>query len=150
MDNDSERMILIGNCGVFIEYKKTRFILDGLYKDTRSFFGDIPEIMKKAMMEGKGYLANADYLFFSHAHGDHYLGEYLLKYVAHNSVKGVLLPELAQTHKNTENYKIIKNKLLNIQHNHISLASDINIVRKKCITYALLFFRYRYLVIFLI
>ncbi len=91
------KAVLLGNCGVFVEYGGSRFIFDGLYKDLSHSFVELPDPVWDSMAAGRGPYANAGYLFFSHSHFDHYYSPYLFTYMEHNSVKGLVLPELDQT-----------------------------------------------------
>ncbi len=83
---------LVGNAGVLVSYDGVRFLIDGIYCDLNRNFSDIPKKTWEKMREGKGELANIDYLLFTHWHYDHFYGPYFMEYMAHNRVKGVLFP----------------------------------------------------------
>lgn len=91
------RIVLLGNAGIVLIYKKTRIIIDGLYKDLRDYFTDLPPKVWQLMQEGKGDLANAEYIFFTHSHFDHYYSPYFMAYMKRNSVQGLLLPPMDNT-----------------------------------------------------
>ena len=57
------RVILLSNAGVVLYYQGTRIIIDGLYKDLRDYFTDLPADVWQLMKGGKGDLADAEYVF---------------------------------------------------------------------------------------
>ena len=77
------RVILLSNAGVVLYYQGTRIIIDGLYKDLRDYFTDLPAGVWQLMKGGKGDLADAEYVFFTHSHFDHYYSPYFFDYMAH-------------------------------------------------------------------
>lgn len=89
--------ILVSNAGVVVVHKGIRILIDGLYKDLGENFTDLPEWEWKLMREGKGDLANVDYLLFSHSHYDHYYSPYFIAYMEKNTIQGLLLPPVDET-----------------------------------------------------
>ncbi|MCH3950315.1 MAG: MBL fold metallo-hydrolase [Acidaminococcus sp.] len=124
---DEGKAVLLGNCGVYIQYEGTRFLFDGLYKDLSHSFVQLPDTVWRAMAEGRGYLSNIDYLLFSHSHFDHYFSNYLFTYMAHNQVKGLVLPVLDQTTGLKRAYEEFGGKLLHFKEGEAELGEDIRL-----------------------
>ncbi len=91
------RIVLLGNAGLAIISRGTKIIVDGLYKDLKDYFTDLPPAVWDLMRRGQGDLANVDYLFFTHDHFDHYYGPYVKEYLGANRVQKILLPPLSAT-----------------------------------------------------
>lgn len=89
--------VLVSNAGVVVIHNGVRILIDGLYKDLGENFTDLPDWEWKLMKQGKGDLANVDYLLFSHSHYDHYYSPYFMEYMEHNKIKGLLLPPVDET-----------------------------------------------------
>ena len=122
------RVILLGNAGVVLYYRGTRIIIDGLYKDLRDYFTDLPTGVWQLMKDGKGDLANAEYVFFTHSHFDHYYSPYFFDYMKNNTVKALILPPLDGTKGLKEAYAEYGNLNLSLQAGQvITLEHDIKL-----------------------
>ncbi len=123
-------LILLANAGVLIVYKQTKILIDGLYKDLGAHFTDIPGEIWQLMKNGKGDLADIDYVLFTHSHYDHYYSPYLREYLANNKVKGLVLPPLDATNGLAADYKKYGGKNIVFDHNDKAVLQDDIIVQR--------------------
>ena len=125
-------LILLANAGVLIVYKQTKILIDGLYKDLGAHFTDIPGEIWQLMKNGKGDLADIDYILFTHSHYDHYYSPYLRTYLANNKVKGLVLPPMDTTNGLLADYKTYGNKQIVFAGDNKALLQD-DIILKRFI-----------------
>jgi len=116
--------ILVSNTAVLVVHKGVRILLDGLYKDLGKNFTDLPEWAWKQMKQGKGELANVDYLLFSHSHYDHYYSPYFFEYMEKNEIKGLFLPPVDDTSGLAEAEAEYASKLLRLDENFEVVLDD--------------------------
>ena len=122
------RVILLSNAGVVLYYQGTRIIIDGLYKDLRDYFTDLPAGVWQLMKGGKGDLADAEYVFFTHSHFDHYYSPYFFDYMKNNKVKALILPPLDDTKGLKDAYEQYGRLNLPYEENEtITLENDIKL-----------------------
>lgn len=110
--------ILVSNAAVVVAYKGIRILLDGLYKDLGNNFTELPDWEWKLMQQGKGDLANVDYLLFSHSHYDHYYSPYFFEYLKANEVKGFCMPPVDETPGLREALELTQDKQIQFNQNN--------------------------------
>lgn len=80
----------IGNSGIFIKYKDTTILIDGIFQKTKYFSSPVNE-MQKAVKGMPSIYSNIDYLIFTHRHADHFSSKYLNEYIKNNRIKRIFL-----------------------------------------------------------
>ncbi|MFI3175266.1 MAG: hypothetical protein R3Y53_08760 [Bacillota bacterium] len=114
---DKNQILLVANAGVVLVHNQTRLLIDGIYNDLGQNFTQLPKWAWNTMKAGKGELGNVDYLLFTHSHYDHYYSPYFFEYMEHNTVKGLVLPDLDDTNGLDEAWKLYGDKHIEIPEN---------------------------------
>lgn len=90
-DKNDVRITFLATAGVIMEYKGTRYMVDGLF-GTGHPFSVVPQPLQDRLLDGSAGFGPADYLFFTHLHPDHFAAAQTITYLQNNKVRGVFLP----------------------------------------------------------
>jgi ribonuclease BN (tRNA processing enzyme) len=85
---------LIANSGLWLEFANQHFLIDGIYGAT-PYFSPPQKEMQKAVFGMESCYRNADKIFFTHRHVDHFSSKYLNEYLKNNQVESVFVPAIS-------------------------------------------------------
>lgn len=85
----------IANAGVLICKGNTKLLLDGIHSQKVPIFSTVSQEVLSKMISGEGIFKDISYLLFTHGHQDHFSPDCLVKYISHNKIKAIFLPEEA-------------------------------------------------------
>ncbi len=74
-------VVYLGNEGLLITQNKTKVLFDPFFHNDYNTYQLVPESIRKALFSGKPPYDDIDAIFISHAHGDHFAAEDLVKYL---------------------------------------------------------------------
>ncbi|WP_027184422.1 MBL fold metallo-hydrolase [Desulfovibrio inopinatus] len=84
---------LIANAGVMVEQNGTGLLVDGMHHEGGHPFSRVPQSEMASMRDSAPPFEHLDYLLFTHEHPDHFTPGYVLEYLRHRPIQGLLLPD---------------------------------------------------------
>lgn len=94
-DNHSSSMQYLGNEAVMVTDKNSKILFDPFFHNNYRIYTLVPEKTRQAIFNGNEPYNNIDAIFISHAHGDHFAADDVLKFLQkHDKVK-LIAPQQA-------------------------------------------------------
>ncbi|MBL4659607.1 MAG: MBL fold metallo-hydrolase [Alcanivoracaceae bacterium] len=85
----------VGNEGVMISNGSSKIIFDPFFHNNYNTYQLVPEEIRNAIFNNKAPYDNIDAIFISHAHGDHFAADDMLKYLKANPQSKLVAPNQA-------------------------------------------------------
>lgn len=85
----------LGNEGVMITHGKTKVLFDPFFHNGFNTYQLVPEDFLNAMFKNQAPFDNIDAIFVSHAHGDHFAADRMLKFLKKNPKTKFIGPKQA-------------------------------------------------------
>ena len=85
----------VGNEGVMISNGSSKIIFDPFFHNNYNTYQLVPEEIRHAIFNNKAPYDNIDAIFISHAHGDHFAADDMLKYLKANPQSKLVAPNQA-------------------------------------------------------
>ena len=85
----------IGNEGVLITHGETKVLFDPFFHNSYNTYQLVPEDIREAMFAGTAPYDGIEAIFISHAHGDHFSAEDVLRYLKTHPKTRLVAPQQA-------------------------------------------------------
>ncbi|HHL32106.1 MAG TPA: MBL fold metallo-hydrolase [Oceanospirillales bacterium] len=87
----------LGNEGIMIDNGTTKIIFDPFFHNGFNTYQLVPEDIRTALFNNKAPYNDIDAIFISHAHGDHFAADDMLKFLTANPQAKLIAPNQAVT-----------------------------------------------------
>ncbi|MCO7223523.1 MBL fold metallo-hydrolase [Pleionea sp. CnH1-48] len=127
----------LGNEGVMVSQSGVKVLFDPFFHNSYGHYTLVPEKLRQAIFDNKAPYDNVSAIFISHAHGDHFDKNDVLKYLQKNQTVKLFAPAQAvEMIKNLKGYKEVKDRVTAVHlkkgeaPKHFSIKDiDIEVVR---------------------
>jgi hypothetical protein len=93
--DNSASATYLGNEGIMIVDGQSKILFDPFFHNGYNNYQLVPEDIRSAIFNNKPPYNNIDAIFISHAHGDHFAADDMLKYLKANPKSKLIAPEQA-------------------------------------------------------
>ncbi|TDF37614.1 MBL fold metallo-hydrolase [Alteromonadaceae bacterium M269] len=115
-DNHGGEATYLANEGVMISSAGHKILFDPFFHNDYNNYQLVPEDIVKALMANQAPYNDIDAVFISHAHGDHFAADDMVKYMGLNKSVKLIAPDQAiEAMTKLEGYEAIKNRITSIQ-----------------------------------
>lgn len=85
----------LGNEGIMVQNGESKIIFDPFFHNNYNHYQLVPEEIRQALFKNKPPYDNIDAIFISHAHGDHFAADDMLKFLKAHPKAKLIAPQQA-------------------------------------------------------